>query len=225
VFRVHIPSILHVAVVGAASLLPFLSECSSGVWLISFYNCCWFELDIRSRAIMQWIEADKTCNNGIEGFESLLCAELFLFNHDQEAWCTHLFTDVIIYISFQYLKRFSFMSAWHVSCQNQSFSFPRYFDTNGILQKFTKAKLIFMVLSWHPPSFWMMKTSNPIKKLKDFDFLLRCLLVCYKTYYDQLFFCDKILPNGETKNRLATCKWQKKWKKYKTSSKARVSKW
>lgn len=31
VFRVHIPSILHVAVVGAASLLPFLSECSSGV--------------------------------------------------------------------------------------------------------------------------------------------------------------------------------------------------
>ncbi len=31
VFRVHIPSILHVAVVGAASLWPFLSECSSGV--------------------------------------------------------------------------------------------------------------------------------------------------------------------------------------------------
>jgi len=37
----------------------------------------------------------------------------------------------------------------------------------------------------------MMKTSNPIKKLKDFDFLLRCLLVCYKTYYDQLFFVTK----------------------------------
>jgi hypothetical protein len=29
VFSVHIPSILHVAVVGAASLWPFLSECSS----------------------------------------------------------------------------------------------------------------------------------------------------------------------------------------------------
>jgi hypothetical protein len=75
---------LAVSVLGVTDLVPDLASVhissKTGVgcelcvqffgtsWNILYSNCCWFELDIRSRAIMQRIEADKTCNNGIEGF-------------------------------------------------------------------------------------------------------------------------------------------------------------